>query len=120
MSEKRRRRKIYLSLVVIFSCILLLVMSVGNPQWSKYIYVWQCHYLNQADGSQGEIQLTDGIQALIQTSAAYGCEYEGIRLDIGSGIDFIRANILAALERPQLNQQCVEMIENLQALIKPQ
>ena len=77
-------------------------------------------HLKQADGSQGEIQLTDGIQALIQTSAAYGCEYEGIRLDIGSGIDFIRANVLAALERPELNQQCVEMIENLQALIKPQ
>lgn len=71
--------------------------------------------LEQQPASRGgEIQLTDALQQLVaegEPVCAY--EYDGERLDLGCGPDFIRANILAALDRPDIRQATLDMLEQL-------
>ena len=44
-------------------------------------------------GVGGEIQLTDGIAALLQARSVFGYEYEGVRYDCGSKEGFYRATM---------------------------
>ncbi len=46
-----------------------------------------------AAGVGGEIQLTDGIAALLRERRVYGHEYEGIRYDCGSKAGFYQATM---------------------------
>lgn len=51
-------------------------------------------YLRQTrEGVGGEIQLTDGIAALLKHRGVYGYEYEGTRYDCGSKEGFYRATL---------------------------
>jgi UTP--glucose-1-phosphate uridylyltransferase len=56
-------------------------------------------------GKGNEIQLTDAIAALIQQSEVYGWTFEWGRFDIGKKIDFLRATVELALERPDLGPE---------------
>lgn len=56
-------------------------------------------------GAGGEIQLTDAIQMLIQSSEVYGWTFDWGRFDIGKKIDFLRATVELALERPDLGPE---------------
>lgn len=56
----------------------------------------------QPRGAGGEIQLTDGIAALIGTEKVYAYRYEGKRYDCGSKEGFLEATIDLALADPQL------------------
>lgn len=56
----------------------------------------------QPRGSGGEIQLTDGIAALIGTEKVYAFRYDGKRYDCGSKEGFLEATIDLALADPQL------------------
>lgn len=57
----------------------------------------------QPRGAGGEIQLTDGIAALIGTEKVYAFRYEGKRYDCGSKEGFLEATIDLALANPELS-----------------
>jgi UTP--glucose-1-phosphate uridylyltransferase len=50
----------------------------------------------------GEIQLTNGLRALKQKRALYGCRFEGTRHDAGNKLGFLKATVEFALKRPDL------------------
>jgi UTP--glucose-1-phosphate uridylyltransferase len=56
-------------------------------------------------GAGGELQLTDAIGLLLETQTVYGRTFEHGRYDIGQKIDFLRANIELALDRPDLGPE---------------
>jgi UTP--glucose-1-phosphate uridylyltransferase len=58
----------------------------------------------QPRGAGGEIQLTDGIAALIGTEKVYAFRYEGTRYDCGSKEGFLQATIDLALANPELSE----------------
>jgi UTP--glucose-1-phosphate uridylyltransferase len=53
-------------------------------------------------GTGGELQLTDAIGLLLDTQTVYGRTFDEGRFDIGQKLDFLRANIELALDRPDL------------------
>lgn len=53
-------------------------------------------------GAGGEIQLTDAMAKLINDQKFYGYLFEGERLDCGSEIGFVKAQIAFALRNPKL------------------
>lgn len=53
-------------------------------------------------GAGGELQLTDGIKALLQYEKVYGFSYEGKRHDAGDKLGFLKATVEFALKRPDL------------------
>lgn len=57
---------------------------------------------NQAAGAGNEIQITDGMQTLLQQQDFYACAYEGKSFDCGSKIGFLTANVAYALQREDL------------------
>ena len=56
----------------------------------------------QTKGAGGEIQLTDAMQILIRTQQFTGVKYDGKVFDCGSKIGFLTANVVFALDRPDL------------------
>lgn len=66
-------------------------------------------------GRGGEIQLTDAIAALILQRPGYACRFSGRRLDLGSRTEFIRANILAALDRKEYRDETLSLLEEILA-----
>ncbi len=53
-------------------------------------------------GAGGELQLTDGIKALLQYEKVYGFSYEGKRHDAGDKLGFLKATVEFALKHDQL------------------
>jgi UTP--glucose-1-phosphate uridylyltransferase len=53
-------------------------------------------------GAGGELQLTDGIKALLQHEKVYGFSYEGKRHDAGDKQGFLRATVELALKNETL------------------
>jgi UTP--glucose-1-phosphate uridylyltransferase len=53
-------------------------------------------------GAGGELQLTDGIKALLKHEKVYGFHYEGKRHDAGDKQGFLRATVEFALKRDDL------------------
>lgn len=60
---------------------------------------------NTKPGKGGEIQLTDALATLIKESELYGFPFTWGRFDIGKKIDFLRATVELALERPDLGPE---------------
>ena len=56
----------------------------------------------QVKGAGGEIQLTDAMQALMETQSFTGVKYAGRSFDCGSKIGFLTANVVFALDRPDI------------------
>jgi UTP--glucose-1-phosphate uridylyltransferase len=61
-------------------------------------------------GAGGELQLTDAIALLLETQTVYGRTFTEGRFDIGQKIDFLRANMEIALDRPDLGGETTEML----------
>ncbi len=57
---------------------------------------------NTGRGSGGEIQLTDGIAALMQHERVYAMPFDGVRYDCGSKLGYLKANVDFALQREDL------------------
>ena len=53
-------------------------------------------------GAGGELQLTDGIKALLQYEKVYGFSYEGKRHDAGDKLGFLKATVEFGLKHNQL------------------
>jgi UTP--glucose-1-phosphate uridylyltransferase len=61
-------------------------------------------------GSGGEIQLTDALDQLRQTSGLLGYFFEGDRYDAGEKFGYLKANIEFALERPELRPKLLDYL----------
>lgn len=55
-------------------------------------------------GAVGEIQLTDGLDALLARQNIYAYEYEGVRHDGGTPLGLLKASVSMALRRPELGK----------------
>ncbi|MDE1178545.1 MAG: UTP--glucose-1-phosphate uridylyltransferase GalU [Edaphobacter sp.] len=53
-------------------------------------------------GAGGELQLTDGIKALLQYEKVYGFTYEGKRFDAGDKLGFLKATVELGLKNEKL------------------
>jgi UTP--glucose-1-phosphate uridylyltransferase len=59
----------------------------------------------QPRGVGGEIQLTDGIAALLTEEPVHAYAYEGKRYDCGSKIGFLQATVELALQHPEVGAE---------------
>ncbi|GAB3551020.1 UTP--glucose-1-phosphate uridylyltransferase GalU [Noviherbaspirillum agri] len=55
-------------------------------------------------GAGGEIQLTDGIAALMQSERVLAYQYEGRRFDCGSKLGYLQATVAMGLKHPDMGQ----------------
>src|SRR5512145_3138473 len=63
------------------------------------------HHLRRVKpGSGGEIQLTDGIAALLREEDVLAHEFDGVRYDCGSKLGYLKANIELALRHPEVGE----------------
>ncbi|MBW8816227.1 MAG: UTP--glucose-1-phosphate uridylyltransferase [Caulobacterales bacterium] len=67
----------------------------------------------QERGAGGEIQLTDGMAALMRRQAFHALEYDGTTYDCGDKIGLLRANVAFALSRPDLADAARKAITEL-------
>ncbi|WP_211746479.1 UTP--glucose-1-phosphate uridylyltransferase GalU [Paenibacillus sp. Marseille-Q4541] len=63
-------------------------------------------------GIGGEIQLTDAIEKLNQTTPAYGYEFDGRRYDVGDILGFLDTNIEFALANSNYREKVIEMLQH--------
>lgn len=64
----------------------------------------------QKPGINGEIQLTDAIQSMIQTHPLYGFRYEGQRYDCGTKEGWLEANFAFAYAEPELREHMIRVL----------
>jgi UTP--glucose-1-phosphate uridylyltransferase len=64
-------------------------------------------------GSGGEIQLTDGIAALMAEEAVYAYRFTGKRYDCGSKLGYLQATVEFALGHPQLGKEFRKYLSTL-------
>jgi len=62
-------------------------------------------------GAGGEIQLTDGISALLKTEAVNAYRFSGTRYDCGDKLGYLRATVELALQHPLLGTKFAEYLE---------
>jgi UTP--glucose-1-phosphate uridylyltransferase len=64
-------------------------------------------------GTGGEIQLTDGIQSLLQHEPVYGYKFDGKRFDCGNKLGYLQASVEYALEHPEVKNEFREYLRSL-------
>jgi UTP--glucose-1-phosphate uridylyltransferase len=64
-------------------------------------------------GAGGELQLTDGLRALLQKEKIYGYVFEGKRHDTGDKLGFLKATVEFALKRPDLGGPLRQYLRSL-------
>lgn len=64
-------------------------------------------------GAGGELQLTDGLRALLKREKLYAYVYEGRRHDTGDKLGFLKATVEFALKRDDLGGKFREYLRNL-------
>jgi UTP--glucose-1-phosphate uridylyltransferase len=64
-------------------------------------------------GAGGELQLTDGIKALLKTEKVYGFDFEGTRHDAGDKFGMLMATVVFGLKHPELGSQFREYLKTL-------
>jgi UTP--glucose-1-phosphate uridylyltransferase len=67
-----------------------------------------------APGAGGEIQLTDGLKALLKEERIFGYTFEGKRFDAGDKLGMLEATVDFALKREDLGPQFREYLKGLQ------
>jgi len=53
-------------------------------------------------GRGGELKLTDAIDLLLEKQTVFAVQCAGGRYDVGQKLDFLRANVGLALDRPDI------------------
>jgi UTP--glucose-1-phosphate uridylyltransferase len=61
----------------------------------------------------GEVQLTNGLRALLEQRPVYGYRFEGTRHDAGNKLGFLKATVEFALKRPDLGGPFREYLKGL-------
>jgi UTP--glucose-1-phosphate uridylyltransferase len=73
------------------------------------------HYLQRVrPGSGGEIQLTDGIAALLNEESVLAYRFDGVRYDCGSKLGYLKANVAYGLKHPEVARQFAAHLAALQ------
>ena len=62
------------------------------------------HLAKLQAGAGGEIQLTDGISALIKEEKVLAYRFNGIRYDCGSKLGYLKATVAFGLKHPELSE----------------
>ena len=68
---------------------------------------------NITPGAGGELQLTDGIKALLKKEKVYGFNFEGTRHDAGDKLGMLKATVEFALKREDLGPDFREYLKSL-------
>ena len=64
------------------------------------------HHLQRVRaGSGSEIQLTDGIAALLSEERVYAYQFDGVRYDCGSKLGYLKANVAYGLKHPEVARE---------------
>jgi UTP--glucose-1-phosphate uridylyltransferase len=71
------------------------------------------HLERIGQGAGGEIQLTDGIAALMKEEAVYAYRFSGKRYDCGSKLGYLQATVEFALGHPQLGKDFGKYLQSL-------
>ncbi|HEY6484436.1 MAG TPA: UTP--glucose-1-phosphate uridylyltransferase GalU [Steroidobacteraceae bacterium] len=71
------------------------------------------HLEKLGHGAGGEIQLTDGIAALMREEAVYAHRFTGKRYDCGSKLGYLQATVEFALGHPQLGREFSRYLQTL-------
>ena len=66
-------------------------------------------------GAGGEIQLTDGIAALLGDEAVYAYAFKGKRYDCGNKLGYLEATVEYGLNHPQLGDEFAQILARLLA-----
>jgi UTP--glucose-1-phosphate uridylyltransferase len=67
----------------------------------------------QPRGAGGEIQLTDAMQTLMKSQNFTGVKYKGQSFDCGSKVGFLTANVVYALDRPEIAKPFIAQLRKL-------
>ncbi|HTJ97329.1 MAG TPA: UTP--glucose-1-phosphate uridylyltransferase GalU [Rhodocyclaceae bacterium] len=70
------------------------------------------HLENAKPGAGGEIQLTDGIAALLSEEQVLAYRYEGVRYDCGSKEGYLQATVELGLKHPQVGEIFAKYLAN--------
>ncbi len=81
----------------------------------RYILTPQIfHHLERtAKGAGGEIQLTDGIAALLKEEQVLTYQFKGTRYDCGSKIGYLKATIDYAMQHPNLRDEFKQHLSSI-------
>ena len=64
-------------------------------------------------GALGEIQLTDGMDLLLQSQPMYALRFQGDRYDVGNPLGLLKASVEMALQREDIGPDFMEFLEQL-------
>ena len=64
-------------------------------------------------GAGGEIQLTDGLKALLKEEKIFGYTFEGTRYDAGDKLGMLEATVDFALKRPEFGEKFRAYLKSL-------
>jgi UTP--glucose-1-phosphate uridylyltransferase len=70
-------------------------------------------------GRSKEIQLTDALRLMGNARPMYGLQFAGCRYDIGNKADFVKTNILFALQRDETRDDIAAYVRSLAAELGP-
>lgn len=68
---------------------------------------------NTPNGAGGELQLTDAMKTLAQTSGVTAVDYEGTRYDMGNKFGILQANIEVGLKHPETKDELKQYLKNV-------
>jgi hypothetical protein len=71
------------------------------------------HLERLGQGAGGEIQLTDGIAALMREEAVYAYRFSGKRYDCGSKLGYLQATVEYAMGHPALGKEFRRYLKGL-------
>ena len=73
------------------------------------------HLQQVRTGAGGEIQLTDGIAALLHEEQILAYQFHGTRYDCGSKLGYLQATLAFALRHPEVGDGCADVIRSMEA-----
>lgn len=74
------------------------------------------HLARQGKGAGGEIQLTDGIAALMAEEQVLAYRYHGKRYDCGSKIGYLEATLAMARKHPEVGEKFEALLQSAKAI----
>ncbi len=60
---------------------------------------------NLPAGKNNEIQLTDAMRLMVADTGFLGLKYNGMRYDVGNRMDYLKTNVILALERDDIGDE---------------
>jgi len=87
------------------------VLAGSQDKGNERIY--NCTGMVEKPGAGGEIQLTDGIMALLKEEKVFGYTFKGRRFDAGDKFGMLQATVEFALKRPEFADKFREYLKEL-------